>query len=80
MDPDVDITDAGVRSNILENIQAQLREIAGSELQKAESHNHGSGPRKLPHRYPQALIEGTTKSAKKVFAAMVQEIHDVLTE
>jgi hypothetical protein len=78
LDPDVDLSNDDVRSSVLEGIQAQLREIAGVDLRKADA--HVCGARKLPHRYPQALIEESTKSARAVFTSMMQEIHNVLAE
>lgn len=77
-DPDVDLSDVDVRESVLESVRAQLQEAAGSDLQKAQT--HGSGPRKLPHRYPQALIERTTKTSHKLMRAMVKEIVAVLAE
>jgi len=79
-DPDVDLNDVDVRESVLESIRAQLDEEAGADLQKAQTHTHGSGPRKLPHRYPQALIERTTKTSRKLMQSMVEEITTVLAK
>lgn len=75
LDPDVDLSREDVRAYVLHEVEHRLEAEAGMELSKAEK-----GPRKLPHRYPQSLIEGTTKQAGRLMRAMVEEIHDVLTK
>lgn len=70
--PDLHVSDEEVRAAVLHG----LSELKEDPLYKAQGHAHESEVRKLPHRYPQSLIE----KSGKVYAAQMERMIDEIVE